>query len=325
MCDVVTLGEAMIRLSPPDYMRLEQTRKFNVSIEGSELDTAVSLSRLGLRTSWVTKLPRNPLGRMIVNRAREHGVDTSNIVWTNEGRVGVYYLELGSSPRASQVIYDRKNSAASQLKPGVVGWSKVLKGAKLFHISGITPALSKSCAETTYEAVREAKKQGCKISFDINYRAKLWSSEEAKKCLSNLLNKVDILITTQFDANEVFGFKGSYEDIARELKNSFGCSIVVVTLREVKTVLTGGWSSIALADKLYKGKNYNVEIIDRVGAGDAYTAGFIYGYSTGDIKKAISYGDALASLEQTIPGGLGWFVEEDIKRQIKKTDFRIQR
>lgn len=325
MYDVVTLGEAMLRLSPPNYMRLEQTNSFDVNVGGSELNTSVGVARFGLRTAWVTKLVNNPLGKMVANKAREHGIDTSHIVWADEGRVGIYYLELGSTPRASRVIYDRKDSAVSKLAPGEVNWSTILKETKLFLTSGITAALSPTCREATIEAINEAKKQGCKICFDINYRAKLWSAEEAKKCLSKILDKVDIIVTTQFDTEEVFGYKGSYEEIAKQLKDKFGCEVVAITLREVRTVLTGGWTSIALADKLYKGKKYDVEIIDRVGGGDAYTAGFIYGYLTGDVEKAVAYGDALAALEHSIPGDLSWFTEDEVKKQIKAAGYRIQR
>jgi len=325
MYDVVALGEAMLRLSPPNYMRLEQTNSFDVNVGGSELNTSVGVARFGMKTAWITKLVNSPLGKMVANKAREHGIDTSHIVWADEGRVGIYYLELGSTPRASRVIYDRKDSAISKLAPGEVNWSTILKGTKLFLTSGITAALSPSCREATIEAINEAKKQGCKICFDINYRAKLWSAEEAKKCLSKILDKVDIIVTTQFDTEEVFGYKGSYEEIAKQLKDKFGCSVVAITLREVRTVLTGGWTSIALADKLYKGKKYDIEIIDRVGGGDAYTAGFIYGYLTGDVEKAVAYGDALAALEHSVPGDLSWFTEDEVKKQIKAAGYRIQR
>jgi len=325
MAEVVTMGEAMLRLSPVGYRRLEQADRFEINVGGSELNVAAGISRLGLSSSWISKLPNNPLGRMVANKAREHGVDTSQIVWTNEGRVGIYYLELGSAPRASSVIYDRGSSTASELTPGEVNWQVAFKGARLFHVSGITPALSESCAEVVGESIREAKNQGCRVSFDINYRAKLWSGEEARRCLSKLLGEVDIIITTQFDAEEIFGLKDSYEEVARKLKEMFKPSVVVITLREVKTVLTGGWRSIALADKLYTGKSYDIEIIDRVGAGDAYTAGFLYGYLSGDIEKGISFGDAMAALQQTIPGDLSWFSLKEVEKHLGGKDFRIQR
>jgi len=325
MYDVVALGEAMIRLSPPNFMRIEQTNSFDVNVGGTELNTCVGVARFGLKTAWVSKLVKSPMGRLVVSKTREHGIDTSHIVWTDEGRTGIYYLELGSTPRASEVFYDRKESAISKLAPGEIDWPTILKGTKLFLTSGITTALSPTCREAAIEAINEAKRQGCKICFDINYRAKLWPAEEARKCLSKILDKVDVLVTTQFDTEDVFGFKGSYEDIAKQLKDMFGCSVVAITLRDVRTVLSGGWTSIALADRLYRGKTYDLEIVDRVGTGDAYTAGFIYGYLTGDVEKAVAYGDALAALEHSVPGDLSWFTEDEVKKQIKAVGYKIQR
>ena len=326
MYDVVTFGEAMLRLAPPDYLRLEQTSSFNVTIGGSELNSAVGISRLGLKTAWVSKLPKTPLGRMVANKGREQGVDVSNVLWVDNERVGVYFLEFGATPRASQVIYDRKDSAISKLKPGEINWDKILEGTKLFHTSGITPALSKSCTDATIEAVRMAKDMGCKISFDLNYRKKLWSPEEARACFAKIFDKVDILITTQFDTEDVYGMKGTYEEIAQKLKDMFGFKTVAITLREVPTVLTGTWTSMVHHEgKILKGKTYPLEIIDRVGTGDAYTAGFIYGYLTGDIKKALDYGDALAALCHSVPGDFSWFTEDEVAKQIKATDFKIQR
>jgi len=167
---------------------------------------------------------------------------------------------------------------------------------------------------------------GCKISFDLNYRKKLWSPDEAKSCFSKIFGKVDMLITTQFDTADVYGMKGTYEEIAEELKDTFGFRTVAITLREVPTVLAGTWSSMALHDgKIYRGKTYPLEIIDRVGTGDAYTAGFIYGYLTGDIKKALDYGDAHAALCHSVPGDFSWFTEGEVAKLIKATDFKIQR
>ena len=172
MAQVVTLGEAMLRLSPPDFHRLEQANSFDVKVGGGELNVAVGVARLGIESAWVSKLPDNPLGKMVRNKAREQGVDTSGIVWSKSGRVGIYFLEFGASPRASSVLYDRAGSAVSTLAPGEVDWPKAFDGCKLFHVSGITPALSKSCAEATLEAIKAAKSAGAKVSFDVNYRKK---------------------------------------------------------------------------------------------------------------------------------------------------------
>ena len=324
MFDMVALGEAMIRLTPTRYQRLEQTGEFLATVGGSELNSAIGVRRLGLRTAWVSKLVNNPLGRMVANKAREHDVDVSHVVWTKEGRTGLYFFEQGATPRASQVIYDRANSAASTLAPGEVDWS-FLKGCKLFHTSGITPALSQSCAQATLEAIEKAKEAGCEVSFDVNYRVRLWTAEEARECLEKMMYLVDILITTEDDARIVFGKAGSPEDICEQLKSAFSFSVVTVTLREVRTVLTGGWTSMALADKVYTGRKYDLELIDRIGAGDAYTAGFLYGYLTGDVDKAVKHGNALASLVQTVPGDFSWFTREDVEAQIKGQDAKVKR
>src|SRR5205807_5611838 len=173
--DVVTFGEAMIRLSPPNFRRLEQTRSLDVQVGGAELNTAVALARLGRQTAWVSRLTNNPLGRLIANHAREAGVSTEHVVWTDEDRVGVYFLEFGAAPRASSVVYDRKNAAIANLKPGTVAWAKVFAGAKWFHVTGITPGLSSAAVETTREAIVAAKNAGVQTSIDLNYRVKLWT------------------------------------------------------------------------------------------------------------------------------------------------------
>lgn len=173
MNDVVTFGEAMVRLSPPHFKRLEQATSFEVNVGGGELNVAVGVARLGLKSGWVSRLPQNPLGFLVRNKAREMGVDTSRIVWTDTGRVGLYFLELGASPRASKVVYDRADSAVSLIKPGEVNWTEIFRQAKHFHVSGITPALSKSAAEVTMEALQSARAAGVSVSYDLNYRTKL--------------------------------------------------------------------------------------------------------------------------------------------------------
>ncbi|HIC95550.1 TPA: sugar kinase, partial [Candidatus Bipolaricaulota bacterium] len=225
--DLVTFGETMIRLSPPNFKRLEQTESLNVTVGGSELNVAVAAQRLGLKAAYITRLPRNPLGRMIANKAQEHGVDTSYIVWTEGDRVGLYFVEFGANPRPSSVLYDRANSAISKIKPGEVPWGEIFRETRLFHTSGITPALSPSAAEVTREAVRAAKEAGIKVSIDLNYRARLWSQEEARKTMSELMGYTDILLTTEEDTERVFGITGKdYTEVARRLAEEFGLDIV---------------------------------------------------------------------------------------------------
>ena len=180
MYDVVTFGEAMIRLSPPHFERFEQANSLDVRVGGGELNVAVGVSRLGLRSTWVSRLPKNPLGKLMENRARQAGVDTSNLVWSADGRMGLYFLEFGAAPRASSVLYDRAQSAISLVKPGEINWEKVFQGAKWFHTSGITPALSDSAAAVTLEALKAAKRAGATVSYDLNYRGKLWTPDKAQ-------------------------------------------------------------------------------------------------------------------------------------------------
>ena len=327
MAQVVTLGEAMIRLSPPDFHRLEQASSFDVKVGGGELNVAVGAARLGLESAWVSKLPDNPLGRMVRNKAREQGVDTSNIVWSKSGRVGIYFLEFGASPRASSVLYDRANSAVSTLEPGEVDWKKALQGCRIFHVSGITPALSRSCAGATFEAIKAAKQTGAKVSFDVNYRKKLWTPEEANACLVPMMEYVDILITTEEDTGIVFGIREkTYQEVAVKLEERFGFEVVAITLREDLSVLRNDWSAFAYANKqFHESAKYECELVDRIGAGDSFTAGFIYGYLTGDVQKGVDYGAAYSAIKHSIPGDLNWATLEEVEAQIKGAGTRIQR
>src|SRR5215813_1495541 len=195
--DVVAFGEAMIRLAPPGFRRLEQAQTLDVQVGGAELNTAVAIARLGRSAAWVSRLTRNPLGRVIANRARDAGVSTDHVVWTDDDRVGVYFLEFGAAPRASSVLYDRKGAAIANIRPGMVPWSQVFDKARWFHVTGITPALSHSAAETTREALQAARIAGLRTSIDLNHRVKLWSNAEAGKWMTGFMEYCDVLITTE--------------------------------------------------------------------------------------------------------------------------------
>jgi 2-dehydro-3-deoxygluconokinase len=327
MFDVVTFGETMVRLSPPNYRRLEQTSVLDVNAGGAEMSVAVGLSRLGLNVAWVSRLTDNELGRMIRNKAREQGVDTSHIIWTKDDRVGIYFLELGASPRASKVVYDRANSAISRIKPGEVNWEELLRQTKWFYTSGITPALSPSAAQVTAEALKTAKKVGCKVGYDLNYRARLWTPQEAGKCQEPLMEYVDILISTEEDTEKVLGIKAdSYQEVARKLAEKFNFEVVCITIREDISVLRNRWTAIAYSGgKVYEDRVYDVEIIDRLGAGDSFSAGFLYGYITGDVQKGLKYGNAYAALQHSIPGDINWSTLEEVEKQIKGAGLRISR
>ncbi|MBM3133749.1 MAG: sugar kinase [Chloroflexi bacterium] len=325
MYDVLCFGEAMIRFTPFHFERLEQATTLRMTAGGSELNVAVGLARLGLKSAWVSKMAKNPLGSFIMNQAQAHGVDCSHVVWTNEHRVGLYFLEQGANPRASQVIYDRKGAAIASMTPNEVDWEKILAEAKVFHVSGITPALSKECQATTELAIATAKRLGCKVSFDINYRARLWSKEAARECLSRLLPQVNILISTSDDLEILFGYEGEEAEVARRVKEAFGSDVVVITIRAAPTVLHGHWSSLALADRLYTGRVTELELVDRVGSGDAYTAGFLYGYLTGDMQKAVDYGDAMSVLKHSFPGDFAYVTLAEVEQMAKTVVTRIQR
>jgi 2-dehydro-3-deoxygluconokinase len=328
MYDVVTFGEAMVRLSPPHFQRLEQTRNLDLNVGGAELNVAVGVTRLGMKSAWVSKLPKNGLGFLIRDRAQDFGVDCSHIVWSDQGRAGLYFLELGASPRASSVLYDRSGSAISMIKRGEVDWTKILTGSKHLHVSGITPALSPSAAEVTVEALKAAKKAGCTVSYDLNYRKKLWTPADAKKTQEPMMADVDILITTEEDTNVVFGIKErDYEAAAQKLAQTFELKIVAITLREDLSVWRNNWTAIAYQDgKIFKDRKYEVEIVDRVGAGDSFTAGFLYGWlKEKDVQRGVQYGNAFAALKHTFPGDFNWSSLEEVEAQLKGAGLRISR
>ncbi|MFW9806044.1 MAG: PfkB family carbohydrate kinase [Candidatus Thorarchaeota archaeon] len=318
--DVVTFGEVMLRLSPPEFKRFEQTESFNAHAGGAEMNVAVACARLGLNSAYVTKLGDNSIGHFIRNKAREQGVDTSHILWDPENRCGVYFVEFGAAPRTNRVIYDRKESAISKIKPGEVNWKKILKGTKLFHTSGITPALSSSCAKATQEALSIAKEQGSKVSYDVNYRGKLWTPKAAQKFTEPISEFIDILITTEEDTRVVYGIEGKdYEDVASKLIDKFGFEVVVITLRETPSVWLNKWSVFAYSDgKVYNSPVYDIEVVDRLGGGDSCSAGFIYGYlELKDLQNAVDFGSAFSALKHSVPGDLAFVYKDEVEKLIK--------
>ena len=313
--DLVSFGETMIRLSAPDTQRLEQATSMDLHVGGSESNVAVAIKRLGLDTAFVTRLTENPLGRMVANKIREHGVDVSGIEWTDQDRVGKYFLEFGANPRPSSVIYDRANSAISNVQKGTINWDSIFADARLFHTSGITPALSKSAEAVTEEAMKAAKSAGLEVSVDLNYRSKLWSQAEAKKCMTRLMDYTDILVTTEEDTERVFDITGeSYEEVAKKLAEEFDFDVVAITLRDNISMWRNDWTAIAYQDgKIYDDMTYELELVDRVGGGDSFTAGFLYGYLTGDAEKGVKYGNATSAIKQTNPGDMNWCTHEEVE------------
>jgi 2-dehydro-3-deoxygluconokinase len=327
MPEVITFGEAMIRLSPPSFRRLEQARSLDVQVGGAELNTAVALARLGRSSSWVSRLTRNPHGRLIANRAREAGVAVDHVVWTDDDRVGLYFLEFGAAPRASSVLYDRRGAAMASIQPGTVDWRSAFAGARWFHVTGITPALSTAAAETTREALEAARAAGVRTSIDLNYRAKLWSQAEAGKWMTTLMTWCDVLITTEEDTARVFDIRGKdFEDVAARLARRFPVQVVAITLRDNPLVWRNTWSAIAYSQgKVHRTRSYEVEIVDRLGAGDSFAAGLIHGMLDGDVQKGLDFGVAASAIKHTIPGDFAWISREEIESLLKTGELRISR
>jgi 2-dehydro-3-deoxygluconokinase len=331
MVDVITFGEAMVRLSPPGYYRLEQTTSLEVAIGGAELSVAAGVSRLGLKSVWVSRLPDNPLGRMIANKGREFGVDMSHLVWAPGERAGLYFVEYGADPRATRVLYDRRDSALARIKPADVDWPSLLKETRLFHVGGITPALSATAAETQRAALQAAKQAGCLVSYDLNYRANLWTLDEARKAQVPMMEFVDILITSLPDQPNVTelisGFSGDDPaQVARKLADKFGFQAVLITMRGSPSVQRTTWTSLAYVDgEIVTDKRYDVEAVDRLGGGDACVAGFITGFLEGDANHAVRLGNALSALTQTSPTDWPWPTRLEVETLIEEGETRMAR
>ena len=314
MADVLALGEAMVRLTPPDSLRLEQTVTLNVDVGGAELNVLVGLSRLGVGTAWLSKLPDNALGHLIASRARAAGVDTSPVRWTAEGRAGLYFLELSAAPRPSQILYDRRNSAMTTLTPEEID-PAAFAGARLFHVSGITPALSPSCLDATLAALTVARNAGCAVSFDPNYRARLWTVEEARAAYARILPGVDILFASREALRAFFDVEAaSEEEAALAAADRYNLRAVALTAREQARAWHGTLGALAVAGgRVYRGRDYEVEIVDRLGGGDAFAAGFLYGYLAGDVERGVAYGGAMAALQHTIPGDFPFVTRAEVE------------
>ncbi|MCK4259180.1 MAG: sugar kinase [Halanaerobiales bacterium] len=312
---VVTFGEIMLRLTPPDYNRIVQADTFNVIYGGGEANVSVSLANYGLESHFVTRLPENPVGQAALNSLRRYGVKTDSII-RGGSRLGIYYCENGASQRSSNVIYDRAHSAIAEGKLGEFPWDEIYKDVDWFHFTGITPALSESMSEVTLEAVKAAKKHGVKVSCDLNYRAKLWSKERAGVVMSELMEYVDVVIANEEDAEMVFGIKSGsdivggklnvdgFKDVAQQLMDRFDLEMVGSHLRESITASENGWLVVLYDGKEFvKSTKYDVHIVDRVGGGDSFAGGLIYSLLSGkDLQACAEFGAAASCLKQTIPG-----------------------
>jgi 2-dehydro-3-deoxygluconokinase len=327
MPDVITFGEVMVRLAPPHFQRLEQARSLDIEIGGAELNTASGLVRLGHTASWVSRLPDNPLGKLIANRVREIGVSDRFVQFDPDARCGLYFLEFGASPRASSILYDRKDSAISKVKSGMFDWKTILSGVRWFHVSGIAAAVSSGAAEVVDEALRAAKSAGVTTSIDLNYRAKLWNRERAAEVMSSLLPLCDVMIASEADAEFLFGITGDdFTEVAEGLVEKFGVKTVVGTRREADLVWRNRFGAIGYsAGKTHESAWYEVEIVDRLGAGDAFAAGVIHGLLDGDLKKGLNYGAAMGALKHTIPGDLVWITKDEVEVVLQGQGLRVRR
>jgi 2-dehydro-3-deoxygluconokinase len=337
---VVTFGELMLRLSPPPGLRLGKSSTFDVHFGGAEANVAVSLSNFGMVSRFVSALPPNDIGANALSVLKMYGVDTKFIRRLGH-RMGIYYLEHGSGPRPSKVVYDRGLSALSQLKPGDVDWERVFQDADWFHWTGITPALSESVAELLHEGLETANKLGIKVSVDLNYRKKLWSEKDARSRMTALMPYVNVLFGNEEDPIRVFGLtpkdsdveKGlinvdGYKELAESLIKRFGFEKVAITLRESISASENFWSAVLFdGQKLYRGPRHHVWIVDRVGTGDAFAAGLIYGFLKGKNKTdALSFAIAAACLKHSVLGDFSLATIEEVEAFAEgKTTGRVQR
>ena len=328
MKKVVTFGEIMLRLAPNGYYRFFQDDQLQATFGGGEANVAVSLANYGLDASFVTKLPSHAIGQSAVNSLRKYGVDTSKIVRGGD-RVGIYFLEKGASQRGSVCIYDRAHSAIAEAQPSEFDWDSIFEGADWFHFTGITPALSANMVETCRQACIAAKKHGVKISCDLNYRGKLWTRAEAQAAMTDLCQYVDVCISNEEDAKDVFGIeaentdiyggklnKDGYKSVAKQLADKFGFEKVAITLRTSISANDNDWAAM-----LYDGENYcfskeyHLHIVDRVGGGDSFGGGLIYALLSGkDSQQAIEFAVAASALKHSIEGDYNMVTVSEVEK-----------
>jgi len=340
MDKVVAMGEMMMRLMPPNNLRFEQATCFDVYYGGDESIVAASLARFGIDTWYVTKLPKNVFGDIAISQLRMHGVHTDFIARGGE-RMGLNFYENGAAMRPSKVVYDRAHSAISQAERKDFDFGAIFEGARWFHVSGITPALSQGMEEITLAAMQKAREIGVTVSLDLNYRAKLWSREKARSVISRLVQYVDVCIGNEEDTDITLGFhpegtdvaKGKlnvqgYKDMFRRMKERFGFRTIAATLRESKSASDNGWSVI-----LYDGsdfcvsRRYDIHLVDRGGGGAAFSAGVIYGVLKGmSLQDIAEFAGAASALKQTIMGDFNLVTLQEVEAVLHgDTSGRVQR
>ena len=348
--DVLTLGECMIRLSPPGHQRIELTPVFEAYAGGGEYNVSYALARYGMRTGWVSRLVDNPLGHFIRNHARASGMDLSEVVWVpfdgsgRSDRIGLNFTEVGTGVRASVTMYDRGHTAIAHMKPGDVDWKRIFgtRGARWFHTGGIFTALSDSCAEVTVESMKAAHEAGTVVSYDLNFRSTLWSSKKAIDVTAGVIPYVDVLIGNEEDFQKVLGFtvegadanlkslpvEGYKRMVERVVKKYPGLKAVGTTLREVVSGLVNNWSAIMYYDgAFYESRRLlNLEIEDRVGGGDGFCSGFVYGLLHGmPPQECVEMGAAHGALLQTTRGDTSMVTMEELRHVMGGGSARIKR
>lgn len=314
--EAVTIGETMIMFAPPPFQLIENSNTFIAMLGGAETNVSIGLERLGMHSGWISKLVDNALGRKILNTMRSYGVDVSRVILTDMGRVGLFFVEFGAEPRPLKTIYDRAGSAFTTLRPEEIDWEYISQ-AEILHQTGITPALSECCRELTIKAAEKAREMGVKTSFDVNYRSLLWSPDEARRCLDKILPNIDILISTWRDANILLNDELPPEEAALRLKKEYGSEVVVITL--------GDKGSIARTTRIFRGRPHPVREVNPLGAGDAFAAGFIYGYLRRDVQAGLEYGSAMAALKITLPVNIPVIERQDVERLIRGEKIKINR
>lgn len=340
MSKIITLGEIMLRLSPEGNERFVQAQHFNIVPGGGEANVAVSLANYGHDACFVSKLPQHELGQIAVNALRGYGVDTSHIVRGGD-RVGLYYAETGAAMRPSKVIYDRAHSAIAEAKAEEFDFDAIMQGAQWFHWSGITPALSHNAAEMVRQACEAARRHGLMVSVDLNYRKKLWTSEQAISVMRPLMQYVDVCIGNEEDALLCLGFKPDadveggktgaegYHRIFEQMAHEFGFRYVVSTLRESFSASHNGWKALIYDNKhFYESRHYDINpIIDRIGGGDSFAAGLIHGLLTKPTPgEALEFAVAASALKHTVYGDFNLVSADEVENLVKgNASGRVQR
>jgi 2-dehydro-3-deoxygluconokinase len=306
--DFLTLGETLLRLSPPGMQRLDQARAFEIGVGGSELNVACLLARLGRRAAWVSRLPEGPLGRIVDGEARRHGVDTRFVRWIPDARLGLMFFEPGPAPRNARVIYDRKYSAAAGLGFEDAPWEALIAASGRVHLSGITPALGPSCRALVAHVAQLGAAQGKPVSYDLNYRATLQSPAEARAMLAAVAPHLELLVVAERDARAVLGFVEEAEPLAEAIAARYGLALVALT----RPPGSEPGDLLLARGTLRTAPRYEVEIVDRIGAGDSFVAGLIHGLIDGDLDLAIRLAAYAAAVGLATPGDINYFSPEDL-------------